>query len=150
MSIQWAPHYCQRADLKEVWLWVSGLQCVLYYFYSFKTFQLPLRSLTPQAVDWFVVFSILACANWSIFSLNLCFLGGGSMVISVASRAISSIWVRTKSYLRRWSEVKRPEVTWPEVTLVTPQVTWPQVTWPEEALSGSGPDRKFVRKCAHA
>jgi hypothetical protein len=35
----------------------------------------------------------------------------------------SSIWARTKSYLRR-SDEEQPEVMWPEVT----SVTWPELT----------------------
>ena len=45
-------------------------------------------------------------------------------------RYMSSIWVRTKSYL--WgNNGEHPEVTWPEVTS-------PEVTWPEETMSGTG------------
>ena len=41
---------------------------------------------------------------------------------------MSSIWVRTKSYL--WgNNGEQLEVTWPEVTL--PEVTWPEDTLPE-------------------
>ena len=43
---------------------------------------------------------------------------------------MSSIWVRTKSYL--WgNNGEQPEVTWPDVTS-------PEVTWPEETMSGTG------------
>ena len=45
-------------------------------------------------------------------------------------RYMSSIWVRTKSYL--WgNNVEQPEVT-------SPKVAWPEVAWPDESLSGTG------------
>ena len=45
-------------------------------------------------------------------------------------RYMSSIWVRTKSYLRG-DNGEQSEVTWPEVTS-------PEVMWPEEIMSGTG------------
>ena len=52
-------------------------------------------------------------------------------------RYMSSIWVRTKSYL--WgNNGEQPEVTWREVTS-------PKVTWPEETMSGT---RSMLCACA--
>ena len=52
-------------------------------------------------------------------------------------RYMSSIWLRTKSYL--WgNNGEQLEVTWPEVTS-------PEVTWPKETMSGTG-----IRLCACA
>jgi hypothetical protein len=42
---------------------------------------------------------------------------------------------------RELRNIRPSDVFWPEVT----SVTWlPEVTWPEEAMSGSGPVRKYV------
>jgi hypothetical protein len=85
---------------------------------------------------------------------------------------VSSIWEQLKSYLwgidryrtivhdRKWCQSRDRKLPWPEVTEVcsahvqpevvgafSPEVT--SVTWlTEEALSGSGPDRKW--SCVHA
>jgi hypothetical protein len=58
-----------------------------------------------------------------IYSLYLYMYIGNMFHIHIH---VSSIWVRTKSYL--WgSNGEQPEVTWPELT--SPEVTWPEDFW---------------------